>query len=217
MDMEFTGLVKNTDIISIGIVAENNDKLYCEFTDFDIDKCDSWIKDNVLSNLNFNLDILHSNFKACIINSSDATKYGLKSKLPENTRYYVGSTEYIAEGIDEWMRYELDKEHEYEALMVTDAGYYDMYLFTTIFGGSLRMPSYIISNNYDINNLICARDNIDNLEDLVSRGFGIPRETLAENATKAYGESMKHNSLFDAMVTKEIAEDYINIRELYLY
>ena len=50
-DTEFTGLHKDTTLISIGIVSEDGRKFYAEFSDFDIRQCDNWIKENVLRNL----------------------------------------------------------------------------------------------------------------------------------------------------------------------
>ena len=52
-DTEFTGLVPGTQLISIGMVAESPitkriERLYAEFTDYDINKCDNWIKVNVI-------------------------------------------------------------------------------------------------------------------------------------------------------------------------
>ena len=39
-DTEFTGLHKNTTIISIGMIAENGKKFYAESTDYDGKQCD---------------------------------------------------------------------------------------------------------------------------------------------------------------------------------
>jgi hypothetical protein len=50
-DTEFTGLHQNTTLISIGMVAEDGRKLYCELTDYDETQIDDWLKKNVLSNL----------------------------------------------------------------------------------------------------------------------------------------------------------------------
>ena len=50
-DTEFTGLHKNTTLISVGIVSEDERKFYAELTDYDRNQCNDWIKENVLSNL----------------------------------------------------------------------------------------------------------------------------------------------------------------------
>lgn len=50
-DTEFTGLYKDTDLISIGLVAENGERFYAEFSDYDRSKVDEWINKNVIKNL----------------------------------------------------------------------------------------------------------------------------------------------------------------------
>src|SRR6056297_2256076 len=54
LDTEFTGLHQNTTVISIGIVSENNQSFYAEFTDYDSDQVNEWINENVIENLQFN-------------------------------------------------------------------------------------------------------------------------------------------------------------------
>ena len=49
-DTEFTGLRKDTTLISIGIVSEDGRKFYAEFTDYDESQCGDWIKQNVILN-----------------------------------------------------------------------------------------------------------------------------------------------------------------------
>ena len=50
-DTEFTGLHKNTTLISIGLVAENGDKIYTELNDYDKSQIDEWLQKNVIDNL----------------------------------------------------------------------------------------------------------------------------------------------------------------------
>jgi len=50
-DLEFTGLNQNADIISAGFVSENNEELYIEFNDYDINKCDNWVREYVIARL----------------------------------------------------------------------------------------------------------------------------------------------------------------------
>ena len=50
-DTEFTGLHKNTTLISIGLIDENGRTFYAEFTDYDKSQCDDWIKEHVIDNL----------------------------------------------------------------------------------------------------------------------------------------------------------------------
>jgi hypothetical protein len=53
-DTEFTGLHKNTTLISIGLVTQDNQKFYAEFNDYDRSQCDVWINENVISKLKWN-------------------------------------------------------------------------------------------------------------------------------------------------------------------
>ena len=47
-DTEFTGLHKDTTLISIGIVAENGKSFYAELTDYDKTQVDEWLQLHVL-------------------------------------------------------------------------------------------------------------------------------------------------------------------------
>ena len=50
-DTEFTGLHKNTTLISIGLIDENGRTFYAEFTDYDKSQVDDWILVNVIEHL----------------------------------------------------------------------------------------------------------------------------------------------------------------------
>jgi hypothetical protein len=50
-DTEFTGLHKDTTLISIGCISEYDDTFYAELTDYDDSQVDEWIRDNVIANL----------------------------------------------------------------------------------------------------------------------------------------------------------------------
>ena len=50
-DTEFTGLHKNTTLISLGCVDEEGRTFYAEFTDYEKQQVDCWINENVIKNL----------------------------------------------------------------------------------------------------------------------------------------------------------------------
>ena len=52
-DTEFTGLHQNTTLISIGLITQDEKTFYAEFTDYDKNQVDTWIQENVISNLIF--------------------------------------------------------------------------------------------------------------------------------------------------------------------
>ena len=70
-DTEFTGLRKDTTIISIGLVSDNYKKFYAEFTDYDKDQVDDWIKDNVINNLIIKYNHFNVTLKALRSNQLD--------------------------------------------------------------------------------------------------------------------------------------------------
>lgn len=53
-DTEFSGLHKNTTLISIGLISECGKTFYAELTDYDTTQIDGWLQTNVLDNLLLN-------------------------------------------------------------------------------------------------------------------------------------------------------------------
>ena len=56
-DTEFTGLHRNTTLISIGLVSENRRTFYAEFNDYNDRQLNDWLKQNVLPHLLHKTDI----------------------------------------------------------------------------------------------------------------------------------------------------------------
>lgn len=50
-DCEFTGLHKDADLISIGMITDQGEKLYIEITDYDQSKVTPWVQTNVIDKL----------------------------------------------------------------------------------------------------------------------------------------------------------------------
>jgi hypothetical protein len=71
-DCEFTWLIQYTELISIWLISEDWDTFYWKFTDYDVTKCNNWIRENVISNI----DISHDNE-----NEFTWTKEFIRSKL----------------------------------------------------------------------------------------------------------------------------------------
>ena len=59
MDTEFTGLHKNTTLISIGCSVSEDVEFYAEFSDYDESQVTPWIRENVLSHLDYNRHICY--------------------------------------------------------------------------------------------------------------------------------------------------------------
>ena len=185
-DTEFTGLHKDTSIISIGIIAENNQCFYAKFTDYDTSQVNDWIQQNVIDNIELS-DTLKDMYD--IIEVS-------------------GSKEEVRKSLLDWLS-ALNSDY-YE--LVSDVCYYDMVLFTDIFGTSFDLPENICPLCYDISYDIYEYVTADMRE-----AFDISREELLSTLHSAtnyeisdileIGDNSKHNALYDAIIIKLIYEN----------
>lgn len=173
-DTEFTGLQKNTSLVSIGLVSDDGKELYLEFTDYVKEQCDEWIKDNVLNNT---------------IMSGDSDILDI---VLDETNYHKGTKEELKGVLLHWL-------HQFDSVeLVSDVCHYDMVLFIDIFGTAFDLPKNVCPVCYDINSDIAKEYNIS-----VQEAFDMSRETILQELDRVVKGS-KHNSLYDAKVTKEI-------------
>lgn len=179
-DTEFTGLHKNTTLISIGLVDENGRNFYAEFTDYNKLQCDDWIQENVINNLMFNnFDIKGEPNTTSIFGDQTLSK---------------GTKKYIKEQLEKWLL-PYDKVE-----LVSDVCHYDMVLFIDIFGTAWDLPRCINPACHDINQDIARYYELTETE-----AFDYSREELLQNNAITI-EGDKHNSLYDAKVIKAIYE-----------
>ena len=177
-DTEFTGLHKDTTLISIGLIDENDRTFYAEFSDYYECQCDEWIRENVLKNLKLSKEGLVENFVN--INNNNWEAYGNK--------------DYIKIVLNDWLS-------QYDTVeLVSDVCHYDMVLFISIFGDAFSIPKNVNPVCHDINQDIAKYYNITEIE-----AFDLSREDiLSDNRYIVDDEIMKHNALYDAKVIKEI-------------
>jgi hypothetical protein len=176
IDTEFTGLHKNTTLISLGIISDNDRTFYAEFSDYDDMQCDEWIKDNVIKNLllkDFTKDSVISGYK-------DLQVYGTKK--------------FVADELKKWLA-------QFDSIqIVSDVCHYDFVLFIDLFGGAFDLPKNISPYCHDINQDIAKMFGISDKE-----AFDKSREDIVQLlGTPIEGD--KHNSLYDAKVIKSIYE-----------
>jgi len=176
-DTEFTGLHKNTTLISIGLVDENGRTFYAEFGDYDESQCDSWIKENVIKHLKFNKYVI----------KLPGLKFGHNDNVELKSNKLTIQT-YLKQWL---MAYD-------EVELVSDVCHYDMVLFIDIWGGAFDIPSHVNPACHDINQDIGRYYEISEIE-----AFDYSREQILEN-NKITIEGDKHNALYDAKVIKEI-------------
>ena len=184
-DTEFTGLHKNTTLISIGLVDENNRTFYAEFSDYDDSQCDEWIYKNVIRHLKWSKEGPIENF----------------TNIYENALEAYGTKEYIKNVLVDWLSGYDNVE------LVSDVCHYDMVLFIDIFGSAFDIPKHVNAACHDINQDIAKKFSVSEIE-----AFDLSREKIIENHNLFSGNSSnkifingdKHNSLYDAKVIKEI-------------
>lgn len=178
-DTEFTGLHKDTTLISIGIVSENGKKFYAEFSDMNESQCDLWIKENVLKHT-----ILFGDKKGNQ-NMESADDYNLVVVLDDKRA--------VRDKLEEWLR------QFSEVQLVSDVCHYDMVLFIDIFGSAFDLPENVSPSCHDINQDIARWYGISEKE-----AFDRSREDMVDESAKQ--KMKKHNALYDAEIIKSIYE-----------
>ena len=120
-DTEFTGLHKNTSLISIGLVTESGDTFYAEFTDYDKSQLNDWLRNNVINNL-----IIPDEHGKQLVNT------------------FKGNKEYIHEKLKTWLQNYRNVE------IWSDCLAYDWVLFNDIFGTAFDIPKNVYYIPFDI-------------------------------------------------------------------
>ena len=131
-DTEFTGLRKDTTLISIGIVSDTGDRFYAELTDYDEGMCDEWIEKNVLDHL-----VLSGNAE-------------LEESLAADnkTTTVIGSKADVCCELMEWLEMDANFDSDYAAVFVSDVSHYDMVLLIDLLAGNAMKLYYVINTEY---------------------------------------------------------------------
>lgn len=176
-DTEFTGLHKNTSLISLGLVDEDGRVFYAEFCDYDKSQVGDWVRDNVIKHL------MHSGSDG--ISSAGWLK-------DEHCMVVYGDRNFVVKHLKVW----LSKYQNVQ--LVSDVCHYDMVLFIDLFGSAFDLPSNVCPSCHDINQDIADYMGISEKE-----AFDINRELfLGPYISNIKGK--KHNALYDAKVIKGI-------------
>jgi hypothetical protein len=129
-DTEFTGLHRNTTLISIGLVSEDGRTFYAEFNDYDQDQLNDWVRDNVLRHLRFS-------DTDSVTPELDFKQHAMKS-----------SRQVVTRALAEWLG-QFDV-----AEMWADYPAYDWVLFCDLFGGTFHLPTGVSLNAFDVATLL---------------------------------------------------------------
>lgn len=125
-DTEFTGLHKNTTLISIGCISEDGKTFYAELTDYDKKQIDNWIKENVINNLSRSLGELYR--------MADKTAYGTKEQVATSLKNWLSQFD----SVEMW----------------SDCLSYDWVLFNDLFKHAFNIPKNVYYIPFDICTLL---------------------------------------------------------------
>lgn len=208
---EFTGLHKNTTLISLGIVSDCGKRFYAEFEDYDENQCNEWIKENVLKNLYIPTFAFNINYKneirkweregyevseiPEILRGNSLATLSTKRITEDGTMEVKGSIYWISYWLEEWLS-------QFESIQfVSDVCHYDFVLLIDLFGSAFDLPENINPACHDINQDIALHYGISERE-----AFDKSREEIVADLCDSAVSGRKHNSLYDAEVIKVIFE-----------
>ena len=182
-DLEFTGLHKDTTVISVGCISEDGRTFYGECSDYDKTQVDQWLIDNVINGL-----------EMCKIHTDrglpESTMIKVEGGNGFNTKSY-GTKKDVGKDLKSWL-FQFDTVQ-----FVGDVCHYDFVLLIDLISGhALSLPNFISPYCHDINQDIARYYDISDIE-----AFDINREEIVE-----VDDNDKHNSLHDAIVCKMIHE-----------
>lgn len=181
-DTEFTGLHKETTLISIGIVAEDARHFYAEFNDYDASQVDDWIQENVIDKLRFSPPKEgEQEFYIATRDRNNPIGVSIEDKYSVLMR---GSTEDVIKELEKWL-----KQFE-DVVMWSDCCAYDWVLFCSLFGHAFKVPKNIFYIPMDLSTLLAVKGHDPD----------ISREEFAKEHLPH--SSKKHNALWDAQVIK---------------
>lgn len=201
-DCEFTGLHKDTTIVSIGIVTERfgengaSKMFYAEFTDYDKNQIDDWLEENVINNLC--LDKINEDKE--VVSYIDRF---IEAKDKEDLDRLIcvrGDKKVIRRELEKWFNCFEDATIK----LWSDCLHYDFVLFNDIFGSPFNLPKNVYYIPFDI----CTLFEMLNIDPDITREKFVDTEDIFINID-GFEINKKHNSLFDAMVIRECHDKLI--------
>lgn len=199
-DSEFTGLKKDDDLISIGLICKPAEadstkaikfhSFYGVISDFDKSKCDDWVLQNVVN-------IIHDDELA------PQKKSWTSQGSVEQTRVY-GTFKTVSDSINKWIKqmYDIEKTNSEESgrvyiEFVSDVSSYDFVHLVdliTMHGSSLDLPTYIVPYCIDIMPNVKRLLPLCGCDDSWYHAFNDNRENMAHTIMKL---SIKFNRQYE--------------------
>ncbi|MCM1218413.1 MAG: 3'-5' exoribonuclease [Lachnospiraceae bacterium] len=190
-DAEFTGLHRNTSLISIGMVSQSGAYFYAEFNDYNKSQVSDWIQENVINSLLFNNEDFHMEKSKFVVMGYDHINIMMK-----------GDKNDIRLQLLTWLK----NESTYSGKKIqfyTDCYAYDWMTLNDLIcdrGDALNLPDYIDYIPIDLSTALWFH-HIDpdiTREDFVS---DINKDRIKSSKPfKDMGDRLKHNCLWDATI-----------------
>lgn len=190
LDSEYTGLHKNTTLISIGIISLDGRTFEADLTDYDKNQVNDWIKDNVIKHLTIPKTDKSKGEREYYW----ATRHYRNKSNDLYKGYSVrmsGTKEEVREELERWLA-QFD-----EVEIWSDCLSYDWVLFNDIFGHAFNIPKNVLYIPFDI----CTLFRMKGIDPDISR------EEFIHNSIKG----KKHNALYDARVIRACYHKLINL------
>lgn len=187
-DTEFTGLHKDTTLISIGAISEDGRTFYAELNDYDESQVDDWIRDNVINNLQF---APPKEYAPGQIEDEAYMMSRHTPNVPLTEQFSVelrGDTETVAAELKKWL-----EQFNETVEMWSDCLAYDWVLFCNLFGHAFNIPECVYYIPFDICTLFKMKG-ID--PDINREEYAYTLDGTITNIPN------KHNALWDACVIR---------------
>lgn len=198
-DMEFTSLTRDADLISIGLCDAEGHSFYAEFNDFDYNKVNSWVFENVCKRM-----------------------VRPKTNLLGDHWEMIGNTKDIAKNLLIWLN-DIHNHTGCGIQFVTDCGHYDMvFLIDLLWGTATNMPEWIspvaVDINLDLSNLVSEMylnkptgEEESQAFNPYHHAFNLSRDEYASHIANA-PKGLQHNSMYDAYVIRAIHQSIWDIQ-----
>jgi len=190
-DSEFTGLHRDSTLISISLISQSGNYFYAEFNDYAKDQIDDWIQEHVIGNLIFDKDCLikhHADTEGF-----DVDQFNIQMR---------GSKDEVKKEVVEWLKAENSILKTKQVQIYSDCYAYDwMLLVDLIAGHAMKMPDFINYIPIDLSSVLWV-NGID--PDISREEFAGISENDVTNFDISLPEisSSKHNSFFDTISAK---------------
>ena len=190
-DTEFTGLHKNTTLISVGIAAEDGRRFYGVLNDFDRTQCTKWINENVLKG---------------VVEDLLSVPLSIENDIGEDGKYkdawiIKGNKRFVSIHLNRWLNW----IGGYDSIQfVSDVCHYDFVLLIDLItngGTAFDLPGNISPVCHDMNQDIARFYKVTDAE-----AFDMSREQIMNDlcGQDYIVNGNKHDAMYDAEVMRAI-------------